>query len=86
MRTGDFVVLFFCKMHEQRIFPARQLTVVASLSLHWSVPPCFVKEHRSSANLPATCPFPIGLFFWKLPAPAWMGTTCRLEAIAIIVG
>ena len=37
--------------------------MVASLSLHWSVPTCFVKEHRSSANQPATCPFPIGLFF-----------------------
>ena len=26
--------------------------MVASLSLHWSVPTCFVKEHRSSANQP----------------------------------
>ena len=42
----------------------------------WSVPTCFVKEHRSSANQPATCPFPIGLFFWKLPLPACPGTTC----------
>ena len=59
-------------------FPARQLTVVAALSLHWSVPTCFVNEHRSSANQPATCPFPIGLFFWKLPPPACPGTTCIL--------
>ena len=36
--------------------------MVASLSLHWSVPTCFVKDHRSSANQPATCPFSIGLF------------------------
>ena len=51
--------------------------MVASLSLHWSVPTCFVKEHRSSANQPATCPFPVGLFFWKLPPPACPGTTCN---------
>ena len=38
----------FAKMHEQRFFPARQLTVVAALSLHWSVLTCFVKEHRIS--------------------------------------
>ena len=50
--------------------------MVASLSLHWSVPTCFVKEHRSSANQPATWPFPIGLFFWKLPPPACPGTAC----------
>ena len=59
--------------------------VVASLSLHWSVPTCFVKEHRSSANKPATCPFPIGLFFWKLTPPACPGTILVLVVVVVVV-
>ena len=54
MRTGDFVVHHY--------YAEQSVELEAENWRLWSVPTCFVKEHRSSAKQPATCPFPLYRF------------------------